>query len=77
MKGSINVYMLKANVKMLTDRWTSSIHNIKVLYLHNFTNLIYTLNKPATVAAPHLSRCIPAITPPALISAPPVSYVIP
>lgn len=37
----------------------------------------HTLKNPATNAAPHLSRCIPAIAPPCLISAPPVSYVIP
>lgn len=36
-----------------------------------------TWKKPATAADPHLSLCIPAMIPPALMSAPPVSYVMP
>merc|ERR1719259_4833 len=32
---------------------------------------------PAADAAPHLTRDMPAMMPPALMSAPPVSYVIP
>lgn len=39
--------------------------------------VIGTWKKPATAADPHLSLCIPAMIPPALMSAPPVSYVMP
>ena len=37
----------------------------------------HTCMNPATAAAPHLSLDMPAITPPSLMSAPPVSYVTP
>lgn len=40
-------------------------------------NSSHALRKPTTAAAPHLSRDMPAIAPPALMSHPPVSYVTP
>lgn len=46
-------------------------------YFLGHRNSYPTFMNPATAAAPHLSRDMPAITPPALMSAPPVSYVTP
>ena len=46
--------------------------NNKLAYSDMIMALL-TWKKPATAAAPHLSLCMPAIKPPALMSAPPVS----